>query len=127
MINYKVNKKNGVVIAFFGDDSKSSGNAIIWRSNILDYLFKKLGYSYHETQIPPAIYDIVSNIVYNKSKFVGIARCKGADVFDEEVGKNLAKENLLKRYFAARDMCVEAVRKYFINNFAKLEVATRGF
>ena len=91
MITYKINREKGVVVAFFAQPGLTARE--VWRENLANMLFKM--------DVHGRFYDIVGDIVDKALKdraVVGIAKLMEGDTFDEEVGKNIAREDLFNRY-----------------------------
>ena len=91
MITYKINKEKGVVVAFFAQTGLTAKE--VWRENLANMLFK--------TDVLGRFYNLVGDIVDKVLKdriVVGRAKLMDGDTFDEEVGKNIAREDLFNRY-----------------------------
>lgn len=91
MITYKINKEKGVVVAFFAQPGLTAKE--VWEDNLSNMLFK--------TDVHGRFYNLVGDIVDKVLKervVVGRAKCMEGDTFDEEVGKNIAREDLFNRY-----------------------------
>ena len=91
MINYKINKEKGVVVAFFAQTGLTAKE--VWRENLANMLFKM--------NVHGRFYDIVEDIADKVLKdriVVGRAKLMDGDTFNEEVGKNIAREDLFNRY-----------------------------
>ena len=91
MITYKINKEKGVVVAFFAQPGLTARE--VWRENLANMLFKM--------DVHGRFYDIVGDIVDKALKdriVVGRAKLMDGDTFNEEVGKNIAREDLFNRY-----------------------------
>lgn len=81
MINYYINKEKGIVVAKFDDE------------------WDDLTQAARETMLPAwnsHLWYCVKNLMDNQS--VGMAVCSKEDTFDEEVGKEVAKNKLLLQY-----------------------------
>lgn len=91
MITYKINKEKGVVVAFFAQTGLTAKE--VWEENLSNMLFK--------TDVHGRFYNLVGDIVDKVLKervVVGRAKCMEGDTFNEEVGKNIAREDLFNRY-----------------------------
>ena len=91
MITYKINREKGVVVAFFAQTGLTAKE--VWGENLANMLFK--------TDVHGRFYNLVEDIVNKVLKdraVVGIAKLMEGDTFDEEVGKNIAREDLFNRY-----------------------------
>lgn len=81
MINYYINKEKGVVVAKFEDEKtdlvlSARGTMLsAWNSHLWNYINKLM-----------------------KNPSVGRAVCSKEDIFDEETGKEVAKNELLLQY-----------------------------
>lgn len=94
MITYKINKEKGVVVAFFAQPGLTAKE--VWRENLANMLFKM--------DVNGRFYNLVGDIVDKVLKdriVVGRAKLMDGDTFDEEVGKNIAREDLFNRYHIA--------------------------
>ena len=81
MIEYFINKENGVVVAKFDDEQTDLIQASkAFKSNVFD-----ISLSY-----------FIKNLMMNPS--MGKAVCSKEDAFDEEVGKKIARSKLLLQY-----------------------------
>lgn len=108
MITYKINREKGVVVAFFAQPGLTARE--VWRENLANMLFKM--------DVHGRFYDIVGNVVDKALKdriVVGRAKLMDGDTFDEEVGKNIAREDLFNRYRLAE---VKA-KQLFIDEICK--------
>lgn len=108
MITYKINKEKGVVVAFFAQTGLTAKE--VWEENLSNMLFK--------TDVHGRFYNLVGDIVDKVLKervVVGRAKCMEGDTFDEEVGKNIAREDLFNRYRLAE---VQA-KQLFIDEICK--------
>lgn len=108
MITYKINKEKGMVVAFFAQPGLTARE--VWRENLANMLFK--------TDVHGRFYNLVEDIVNKVLKervVVGIAKLMEGDTFDEEVGKNIAREDLFNRYRLAE---VKA-KQLFIDEICK--------
>ena len=91
MITYKINKEKGVVVAFFAQHGLTAKE--VWGENLANMLCKLDTHGRY--------YNIIEDIVDKALKdraVVGIAKLMEGDTFDEEVGKNIAREDLFNRY-----------------------------
>ena len=81
MIKYFINKENGVVVAKFDDEQTDLMQASrAFRTNVFD-----ISLSY-----------FIKNLMMNPS--IGKAVCSNEDMFDEEIGKKIARNKLLLQY-----------------------------
>lgn len=91
MIKYKINKEKGVVVAFFAQPGITAKE--VWGENLANMLCKLDTHGRY--------YNIIEDIVNKVLKervVVGRAKCMGGDTFNEEVGMNIAREDLFNRY-----------------------------
>lgn len=108
MINYRINKEKGVVVAFFAQTGLTAKE--VWRENLANILFK--------VDVLGRFYNLVGDIVDKVLKervVVGRAKLMEGDTFNEEVGKKIAREDLFNRYRLAE---VQA-KQLFINEICK--------
>lgn len=85
MINYYINKEKGIVVAKF-DDERADLNQTVEEARLSTwnhYLYS-------------CINKLINKLMSNPS--VGKAVCSKEDTFDEEVGKEVAKNKLLLQY-----------------------------
>ena len=81
MIKYFINKENGVVVAKFDDEQTDLMQASkAFKTNVFD-----ISLSY-----------FIKNLMTNPS--IGKAVCSNEDMFDEEIGKKIARNKLLLQY-----------------------------
>ena len=85
MIKYTVN--NNTVIAEFSRD---------WIDTLVEYYFKNTHINYDTLR--DIVYDYLLKVENDGLKFYGEARCSPDDVFDEEIGKQIARTRLLNKY-----------------------------
>ena len=85
MINYTVN--NNTVIAEFRRD---------WVDTLVEYYFKNTHINYDTLR--DIVYDYLLKVENDGLKFYGEAKCSPDDVFDEEIGKQIAKTRLINKY-----------------------------
>ena len=104
MIKYHVNEAKRTVIAKF--DVGLYTERGYWQRNILKEIIKSSRYFYMfddtEKQISNAALNRIGNNIY------GVAKCSPNDKWDEEVGKDLAKKRLLRKWNIARLAAFEA-------------------
>lgn len=108
MINYRINKEKGVVVAFFAQTGLTAKE--VWRENLANMLFKM--------SVHGRFYNLIEDIVDKVLKdrvVVGRAKLMEGDTFDEEVGKNIARKDLFTRYRLAE---VKA-KQLFIDEICK--------
>lgn len=108
MITYKINKEKGVVVAFFARTGLTAKE--VWGENLANMLYKLDTHGRY--------YNIIEDIVNKVLKervVVGRAKCMDGDIFNEEVGKNIAREDLFNRYRLAE---VKA-KQLFIDEICK--------
>ena len=118
MITYKINKEKGVVVAFFAQPGLTA--TAVWRENLAHMLFKM--------DVHGRFYDIVGDIVDKALKdriVVGRAKLMDGDIFNEEVGKNIAREDLFNRYrlaeVRAKQLFIDEICKELDEIKAKLK------
>ena len=118
MITYKINKEKGVVVAFFAQTGLTAKE--VWRENLANMLFK--------TDVLGRFYNLVGDIVDKVLKdrvIVGRAKLMDGDTFNEEVGKNIAREDLFNRYrlaeVRAKQLFIDEICKELDEIKAKLK------
>ena len=85
MIKYIVN--NNTVIAEFSRD---------WVDTLVEYYINNTHINY--ATLNDIVYDYILKVENDGFKPYGEARCSPDDVFDEEVGKHIAKTRLINKY-----------------------------
>ena len=85
MIKYTVN--NNTVIAEFRRD---------WIDTLAEYYFKNTYINYDTLR--DIVYDYLLKVESDGLKPYGEAKCSPNDVFDEEIGKHIAKTRLINKY-----------------------------
>ena len=108
MINYRINKEKGVVVAFFAQTGLTAKE--VWGKNLFDMLYKM--------DVHGRFYSLIDDIVNKVLKervVVGRAKLMDGDTFNEEIGKNIAREDLFNRYRLAE---VKA-KQLFIDEICK--------
>lgn len=85
MIKYFVN--NNTVIAEFSRD---------WVDTLVEYYFKSTHINYDTLR--DIVYDYLLKVENDGLKFYGEARCSPDDVFDEDIGKHIARTRLINKY-----------------------------
>lgn len=85
MIRYTVN--NNTVIAEFSRD---------WIDTLVEYYFKNTHINYDTLR--DIVYDYLLKVENDGLKFYGEAKCSPDDIFEEEIGKQIAKARLMNKY-----------------------------
>ena len=85
MIKYTVN--NNAVIAEFSRD---------WVDTLVEYYFKNTHINYDTLR--DIVYDYLLKVENDGLKFYGEAKCSPDDIFEEEIGKQIAKTRLINKY-----------------------------
>ena len=85
MIKYTVN--NNTVIAEFSRD---------WIDTLVEYYLKNTYIA--NSVFVDAVYEYMLKVESDGLKFYGEAKCSPDDVFDEEIGKQIAKTRLINKY-----------------------------
>ena len=85
MIKYIVN--NNTVIAEFSRD---------WVDTLAEYYFKNTHINYDTLR--DIVYDYLLKVENDGLKFYDEAKCHPDDVFDEDIGKQIARTRLLNKY-----------------------------
>ena len=101
-IHYHVNEEKGVVVAVLEGVEYDAIDLLMGKNKYLSY---------------PSMWPRVQPFML-KDKYVGKAKCMKGDVFDIKVGKELAKERLLLKYY--RDLYKASV------NFVEEMMTTSG-
>lgn len=85
MIKYTVD--NNTVIAEFSRD---------WIDTLVEYYFKNTYINYDTLR--DIVYDYLLKVENDGLKFYGEAKCSPDDIFEEEIGKQIAKTRLMNKY-----------------------------
>ena len=85
MIKYTVN--NNTVRAEFSRD---------WIDTLVEYYFKNTHINYDTLR--DIVYDYLLKVENDGLKFYGEAKCSPDDIFEEEIGKQIAKTRLINKY-----------------------------
>lgn len=85
MIKYIVN--NNTVIAEFSRD---------WIDTLVEYYFKNTHINYDTLR--DIVYDYLLKVENDGLKFYGEAKCSPDDIFEEEIGKQIARTRLINKY-----------------------------
>ena len=85
MIKYTVD--NNTVIAEFSRD---------WIDTLVEYYFKNTHINYDTLR--DIVYDYLLKVENDGLKFYGEAKCSPDDIFEEEIGKQIAKTRLINKY-----------------------------
>ena len=85
MIKYTVN--NNTVIAEFRRD---------WVPTLVEYFSNNTHIDY--ATLNDIVYNYMLKVENDGLKFYGVAKCSPDDVFDEEIGKQIARTRLLNKY-----------------------------
>ena len=85
MIKYIVN--NNTVIAEFSRD---------WVDTLAEYYFKNTYINYDTLR--DVVYDYLLKVESDGLRPYGEARCSPDDIFDEEIGKHIARTRLINKY-----------------------------
>ena len=85
MIKYTVD--NNTVIAEFNRD---------WVDTLAEYYFKNTHINYDTLR--DIVYDYLLKVENDGLKFYGESKCHPDDVFDEDIGKQIARTRLLNKY-----------------------------
>ena len=117
MIEYSVNKEKRTVVAFikFGHEEETFRNAD-W---ILNNLYRALSGLQHKEEYYDKKYFILSKKMFYPGVMSAKAKCSPEDEWDEEYGKQLARQRLvekIKRY-RSNSYCVIANLANEINEF----------
>ena len=95
MIDYEIN--GNVVVAKFVEDGEPL--SIIWGANLFAHINKFRRRMHYEIDNDTVV-ELIDKVLKDR-RLVGIAKCHEHDTFNEEVGKELAKIDLLARYHKA--------------------------
>ena len=85
MIKYIVN--NNIVRAEFSRD---------WVDTLAEYYFKNTYINYDTLR--DVVYDYLLKVENDGLKFYGEAKCSPDDVFEEDIGRRIAKTRLINKY-----------------------------
>ena len=78
---------NNAVIAEFSRD---------WVDTLVEYYFKNTHINYDTLR--DIVYDYLLKVENDGLKFYGEAKCSPDDIFEEEIGKQIAKTRLINKY-----------------------------
>ena len=99
MIRYYVNEEEKVVVASFDKDNDSHDS----RETVLEYLFNDIAKIFMNSNkrivinIDTLFYRLINK--YNKRMGMsGLARCHDEDKWNEEIGKRIARDRLMRKY-----------------------------
>lgn len=99
MIRYYVNKEKKVVVASFDKDNDSHDS----RETVFEYLFNDIAKIFMNSNkrivvnIDTLLYRLINK--YNKRMGMsGLARCHEEDEWNEEIGKRIARDRLMRKY-----------------------------
>lgn len=101
MIIYEVNKEKRVVTARFEGDKEYWSQSLVEMCN---NIFRPTCMA-----IP---YRIIGKVLDGYTDFVGKAKCHPNDVWDEEKGKNIAKQKLLAKWYNVKDCVLENAKDF---------------
>lgn len=90
-IQYYVNKEKKTVVAILSETDM----------DVYNYLSKKFGKAAVTIGTTSTNFPIISN------SFKSIVKCSDDDVFSEEIGKSIAKNRVLKKYYKEKDSCLK--------------------
>lgn len=96
MITYNVDKKNKVVIAKLTGCERD-----------LQVEFSKRFLKNDNSTSTIEVYP--TNEMSLRKEYIGKCRFEADEVFDEELGKQIAKERCLKKYYRAKDNMIERI------------------
>lgn len=99
MINYSVNKEKNTIVAYF------EGGKDYWGDCLTE-----IGDNVAQSSLVDA-FPIVDNIVSGIKNFYGKAKLHPDDTWDEEVGKRIARERLIKKFNHAKDLLLDRILK----------------
>lgn len=109
MIIYEVNKDKQTIVARF------EGGKEYWRQSLIKMCFNIL----YPTDTSTYIIDpVVDSIVDTHTNFVGKAICHKDDEWDEEIGKKIAKDRLLQKWYEVKDRVLLALGETIKENYA---------
>ena len=100
MITYTIDKKNKVVVAKLTDCDRDVNVEFTKRFLKNDSLSTVEVYPTREMQL--------------RNQYVGKCRFEADEVFDEELGKQIAKERCLNKYYRAKDKMFEKIMYSFV-------------
>lgn len=99
MINYSVNREKKTVVAYF------DGGKDYWYDCL-----SELGEHIAQCSLVD-VGPIVDSIVGNIQHFYGKAKLHPDDTWDEEIGKKVARERLIKKFNRAKDLLLDRILK----------------
>lgn len=88
MINYIVDKEKGIVTAEISN----------CKDDVKKHIAKQFGFIGELDELNKDL----AKACRISDKFTGVAKCHPEDIFDEEVGKRIAKQRVLDKYSEAR-------------------------
>lgn len=119
-IEYFINKENGTVVAKFKNDRMPADcydECDIWAdlvTNAFLKINKKLGYIFSNS-FREEFYDEAYRRARNLGNRIGKAVCASGDEFDVEIGKKVAREKLLEKYYKFELYMMEDLREHMVN------------
>ena len=111
MIKYNVNKEKRTVVAYF------DGNYDYWLISLNHFLNKFTAETFVD-------YNVISSImesVLRERKLYGKASCSKDDKWDEEKGKEIAKNKLIKRWNKAKIKALYQLKYYFDKQYKAID------
>ena len=116
MINYE-SYHDYLVIAYF-NNSNSHSQYSTWVNDITKDVMRKLKLS---DSYLPLVSKIAHEVLLPVDKLRGIAKCSPPDTFDIFVGRQIAKQRLLKKYYKYRDKVLNLVIEDITNTYKEIQ------
>lgn len=111
-IKYNIDAEKGIVAAYFISDFTDIASELSFKID------KFVGRDKHSDTFSICLRDYkVAKKKLRGYKFVGVAKCAPEDEFDEEVGKRIARERLLKQYRAYKYDVIKWYREKFTKEY----------
>lgn len=101
---YNINREKGIVTAYF------EGGRAYWINCLEDKMAKIARKNSHlYIEVYPLLTNNIKHIV-DSAQIIGQAKCnyEAGDVFDEELGKEIAKNRLIDRYMSVQKLVIQS-------------------
>lgn len=109
MIKYTYDEKNKITTAQFVNDE---GKTIIWKKEVRKYMIKRFKNSITYTQYWKQVERMADSV-----DTVAVIKCNEKDKYSVVIGKELAKEELLRRWHTFLHKCIEKYISYMYETY----------